>query len=430
MPVEERENIYSAETNEIMKSIPGRLVRWGMSLFFLFLIILFVGGILFKSPGKVTIPVIITSDNPPAIIKAVKGGNIEILVPDESSEVREGEIIAVIENRAKTEDINALTGIIESIEYFDWDSLVYADVLPANPSLGEVQGSYISFQKEFDRFRYYIEQGFLEHQIRLLERQLVKQDEYQGKLSEQYEFQKDELDLAIKGFERDSLLYSGGYITVPEYEQSKRDIVQKKSAFKGFEASLINNELGRLRLEESIIQMKMQLEQEKMQFRINLDEKLKVLKSAIDQWEEQYVLKSPADGIVTYTRYWSNNQSVNAGDIIATVVPYEIGSIIGKAYIPVSEIGKVKEGLNVSISLPGYPYMKYGKLSGIIKSISLVPDKEGYVANISLPEGMKTTYGRELDFIQEISGTAEIITEERSILFGFIEPLKSRLKND
>jgi len=74
--------------------------------------------------------------------------------------------------------------------------------------------------------------------------------------------------------------------------------------------------------------------------------------------------------------------------------------------------------------------MEYGKLSGIIKSISLVPDKEGYVANISLPEGMKTTYGRELDFIQEISGTAEIITEEKSILSGFIEPLKSVLKFD
>jgi len=286
MPVEERENIYSAETNDIMKSIPGRLIRWGMSLFFLFLIILFVGGILFKSPGKITIPVIITSNNPPAIIKAVKGGNIEILLPDESSEVKKGEIIAVIENRAKTEDIYALTGIIESIGNFDWDSLIYADVLPKNPSLGEVQGSYISFQKEFNRFRYYIEQGFLENQIRLLKQQLIKQDEYQKKLLEQHEFQKNELDLVIKGFERDSLLYSGGYITIPEYERSKRDIIQKKSAFKGFEASLINNELGRLRLEESIIQMKMQLDQEKMQYRINLDEKLKVLKSAIDQWQE------------------------------------------------------------------------------------------------------------------------------------------------
>lgn len=430
MAEEKPESKYSAETNEIMKSIPGGLIRWGIVLFIAFVLILAIGGVLFKSPGKVTIPVILTSNNPPAIIKATKGGNIEILLPDESSEVKKGEIIAVIENRAKTEDINVLTGIIESIEYFDWDSLVYADVLPANPSLGEVQASYISFQKEFDRFRYYLKQDFLGHRIGLLEQQLVKQHEYQHKLTEQYEYQKDELDLAIRGFERDSLLYSGGYITIPEYERSKRSIIQNKSAFKNFEASMINNELSRLRLEESIIQMKMQLEQEKMQFRINLDEILKILKSAIDQWEEQYVLTSPSEGIITYTRYWSNNQTVNTGDIIATVVPTEISSIIGKAFIPATEIGAVRVGLNVSITLPGYPYMEYGKLTGIIESISLVPDEEGYVANIGLPQGMRTTYGKELDFIQSISGTMEIITDEKSILSGLIEPVKSVLKNN
>jgi len=428
MPEDRLENKYSAETNEIMKSIPGGLIRWGIALFVVFMLILIIGGVLFKSPDKVTIPVIITSDNPPAIIKARKAGNIEILVPGESSEVSKGDLIAVIENRARTADINTLKIIIESIEYKRWDNMVGAEKLCTNLSLGEVQSSYISFQKEFDRFSYYLKQDFLGHKIRLLEQQLLKHHEYKHKLTEQFEYQKDELSLAIKGFERDSLLYSGGYITIPEYERSKRDIVQKKSAFKGFEASMINNELSRLRLEENIIQMKMQLEQEKMQFRINLDEKLKVLKSAIDQWEEQFVLKSPAEGIVTYTRYWSNNQAVNAGDIIATVVPSEISSIIGKAFIPVTEIGAVRVGLKVSISLPGYPYMEYGKLSGIIEGISLVPDEEGYVANIGLPQGMETTYGKYLDFIQEISGTMEIITDERSILSGLIEPVKSVLK--
>lgn len=111
-------------------------------------------------------------------------------------------------------------------------------------------------------------------------------------------------------------------------------------------------------------------------------------------------------------------------------MPSRVSSIIGKAIIPVTEIGAVRIGLNVSVSLPGYPYMEYGKLNGIIESISLVPDEEEYVANIGLPQGMKTTYGKAFDFIQEISGTMEIITDEKSILSGLIEPVKSVLKND
>lgn len=38
---------------------------------------------------------------------------------------------------------------------------------------------------------------------------------------------------------------------------------------------------------------------------------------------------------------------------------------------------------------------------------------------------MRTTYNREIGFIQEMNGTAEIITEESRLIYKFINPLKA-----
>ncbi|MBW6537168.1 MAG: hypothetical protein K0B11_19325, partial [Mariniphaga sp.] len=64
---------------------------------------------------------------------------------------------------------------------------------------------------------------------------------------------------------------------------------------------------------------------------------------------------------------------------------------------------------------------------GHIRSVSLVPEQEGYIAEISLEKGMLSSYSEQLKLVQEMDGTAEIITKEMRIIYRFINPLKSLL---
>jgi HlyD family secretion protein len=48
---------------------------------------------------------------------------------------------------------------------------------------------------------------------------------------------------------------------------------------------------------------------------------------------------------------------------------------------------------------------------------------------VDFPEKLKTTYGKELIFSQEMQGSAEIVTEDLRLLDKFINPIKSVLKN-
>ncbi len=56
--------------------------------------------------------------------------------------------------------------------------------------------------------------------------------------------------------------------------------------------------------------------------------------------------------------------------------------------------------------------------------MSLIPDKEGlYLIDVKLPKRLITSYNKEIDFKQEMRGTAEIITEDLRLIERFFYQL-------
>lgn len=103
----------------------------------------------------------------------------------------------------------------------------------------------------------------------------------------------------------------------------------------------------------------------------------------------------------------------------------ETGDIIGKIKLPVNGSGKVMPGQRVNIRVTGYPYMEFGFLTGKVVSVSLLADDESiYTVTVSLPQDLHTSYGKSLDFKGELSGTAEVMTDERSITARLLSPLR------
>ena len=99
--------------------------------------------------------------------------------------------------------------------------------------------------------------------------------------------------------------------------------------------------------------------------------------------------------------------------------------IIGKIKLPVSGSGKVCPGQRVNISVTGYPYMEFGFLTGEVLSVSLLASEDNmYTVTVSLPQNLCTSYGKQLDFKGELSGTAEVMTDERSVTARLLSPLR------
>jgi HlyD family secretion protein len=141
-------------------------------------------------------------------------------------------------------------------------------------------------------------------------------------------------------------------------------------------------------------------------------------------WENNYLLISPIDGVVSFTRFWSANQSVLKDEPVINIVPLETGIFLGRINLKMQRSGKVKTGQIVNIKLSGYPYLEYGMVRGIVKSKSLVPTGDAYIIEIELPNGLSTLYGTKLDFTQNMQGSAEIITEDVRLLQKIINPFR------
>jgi len=150
------------------------------------------------------------------------------------------------------------------------------------------------------------------------------------------------------------------------------------------------------------------------------------LKNSIKDWEDRYVLKSNIDGKVSFLNYWSTNQTVNQGDLVFTIIPTKNASFIAKLKSQAQNSGKIKKGQTVNIKLESYPETEFGTLQGTISSISLTPNQEGqYLINVDLPPTLITSYNKTIPFKQEMSGSAEIVTEDLRLIERFFYQFKS-----
>ena len=82
---------------------------------------------------------------------------------------------------------------------------------------------------------------------------------------------------------------------------------------------------------------------------------------------------------------------------------------------------KVKIGQCVNLKFAVYPYMEYGIVKGVVGKIASIPTGDSYEVEINLPDQLVTTYGKKLEFQQELSGTAEIITENQRLLSRILQ---------
>jgi hypothetical protein len=154
----------------------------------------------------------------------------------------------------------------------------------------------------------------------------------------------------------------------------------------------------------------------------------KTLKSQFDTWELTYVLKSPVSGKVTIGNYWSENQNVKVGDIIMSVVPAKTERPFGKLTLTMENSGKVKVGQKVNIRLSGFAANEFGMLTGKVSSLSLVPEQGKYYVKVDLINGLTTNYNHQLPFMQEMTGNAEIITEDMRLIERIIAPIRLMTK--
>ena len=412
---EEKEiELRSEDVQEILTRVPHWMIRWGNVVILSIILILFSVSWILKYPDLISTQITITTAIPPEKLVAKTSGKIQAILVTDRTNVAKKTPLAVIENSANYKDVFVLKSIVDTIDInkskFPFEKLASAE-------LGEIESSYAIFQKESiaddlnSKLQPYKVEGVAQsyEAIQLKERLSL--------LESQKSINQSELELQKKDLERYEGLYKKGIIATQEIEKQRLVYLQSQKNYKNvlntistLKSSL--NELNRTSKTTQINESKENINLER-----NVVQAFYQLKKVIKDWELNYVLRSSINGKVTFLQIWTENQNIEVGSTVFAIIPSDKSNFIGKVKAPALNSGKIKVGQDVTIRLANYPDTEFGILKGKVKTISLTPDKDNnLLIDVSLPNGLETSYKKQITFQQEMTGNADIITEDLRLI--------------
>jgi HlyD family secretion protein len=423
----EKIELRSDEVQEILGMVPSWIVRWGTVVILLTVLAILAGSYFFSYPDIVRADIVVTTENPPSTLEARTDGPIELFVKD-SQFVETGKHLAMIRYAAEYDDYLELKYEIELLRTLipDFNKEEFM-VLDEDYRIGDIQQAYTGFIQAYQDYYDFLVTDIYTQQIRSTVNQIQGRRKFLSELEEQRKILQKRLDNANSRFERISKSYAEGVVTEIEYEDTQNEVYEIENRIADSRLNIISTENEIIELQQDTAQYRLDEWQEKQDKQSNLRAAFENLEAAILSWEQQYLLIALTDGVVSFTGTWAENQNVNSGERVLTVVPENPGEIIGKIGLPVEGAGKVEIGDAVNIKFDNFPYLEFGMVGGRIRSISQVPDDQLYSVDVELTDGLVTFYGDTITFNQEMPGIAEIITDDRKLLERITSPIRSVL---
>jgi len=423
--MEEHEHIQlrSDEVEDILGRPPSWIVRWGITIIFLSLIGLGVMSWIVQYSDIVEGTIVVTTPSPPMNIVAETSGRLEKLNVENDGEVKKGDLVAVIESTANYEDIMWLDRKVQS---YIQKQIPFTS--SRNLKLGDVQYAYSDYLRDYKDYNFKVKGSFEKQQVEQIF-QMIKTKEKKIRIAEEKERNlRRDIQLAREKVNRYRQLLSNGSTSRQKLDDVTAEYNRIESGIENIRSEIVGYETDIERLEADKIQIQRGKVEGGNDRLIRVMDSMNKLSSQIGDWKDKHLIEAPVDGKITLFDIRAEEQYVNANQEIMMIIPKQ-EEIMGRMEISVSGAGKIEKGDVVNILLHEYPSKEYGVVKGEIKGISLIPKDDRYLVDIALPTGLKTTYKKELDFKQEMSGVAEIITDKKRFIFRIFDQFRDLFEN-
>jgi HlyD family type I secretion membrane fusion protein len=359
------------------------------------------------------------------LVQAVKAGKITHIAVKTHQKVKQGDIIASLDDFSLQQDLQQLQSNLQATE----------------TQIEQLQALIISKNNQINA-----EKQQINNQIAGLQAELnLERNNYQNlqiELNTTLKTAQANFDLAQDQLTRYQNLVATGAIAVlqlKEQESAYRNAeAQLQKAIAKKDPSNQTMEIVRQKIAQTKAQGNAtiaQLEQEQqtlLQEQIKLQAQLKSdRKNLIKITAElaDLLIRSPASGIIQELNLRNSGQVIIAGNAIATIAPSE-SSLTVKAAVNTSEISRVEVGQLVRMRVSSCPYTDYGILSGEVTTISPDAITQGKVTAYEVTiEPHKTTLQqatRQCTIQSGMEGRADIITEEEALFRYLVRKLKIR----
>lgn len=400
---------------EILQRPPGWTVRWGSAVITALLAGLVLFSALIRYPDVIPGAAIITTRNPPVRLVAYSGGKVVSVYKKENDPLVKGDRILAIENSAEEKD---LAGLRAYLDRMDNSLSGKPDLIPLpgfRMQVGDMQSALDELIASVHGFNTLASDRYYRTQTENLENQIAQY----GKLIElnrkQWILSQKELENASQKFQAQKQLYGEGAISRMDFLQEEDAFLQSQKQVQESEKILVQNRITLTDYERQFNDAQFQQENKAREILLSIRQRLNNLRNQLGNWQRSFTVEAPCNGRLALLKPLANGQYIKQGEELFAVIPEE-QSYIARVNVSSANAGKIKEGQEVNIRLSDYHFAEYGLIPGRVKTISAISSDDHYRVEVTLPAGLRTTYNNVLDYKPEMNGTAEIVTEEISVL--------------
>lgn len=422
------QNETADDVEEVLGATPSWILTRGTTVIFIAVLAIVLFSCLIKYPDIVIAQVKLTTKNPPSTVEARSSGKVQRLLVRNGAFVTKNQKLAIIESTAHYEDIESLGRQLKQVKVGLYNPIPNFSTLEEGGILGPVQSSFNDFLVQYLDLKNYILLDVVGKQIDTYKQQILNYEKYISLLSRRLANQKKIYQINVNVFKRDSILLKSKTISNADFERSLQSLFSSENDLETIKAQIESTSMDKAKISYQVSDLENQKIEKINQMVTSVRGALKSLEGAITEWDKTFIIRSPIAGKITFNNYWVENQSVQTGNNVFTIIPTNTKMIIGRAKLSILRSGKVKIGQRVNIKLNNYPYEEYGIVNATINNISLVPERDNkedpfYTVEMTLPYGLKTSYNKTLPFQQEMEASGEIITNTMSVFSRFIQPI-------
>lgn len=439
---EQRPDNRTAEWNQPIQDIiatpPGCLLHSGLTVLAIVVVMAIALAAFIRYPDKISAKGIMTSQSPPIDLVAKSNGIVAEIFATQGAAVQAGEPILYLQNPANRGDVEKLHAFLAAYARAASQADYLQLSFPAELQVGELQSRYASVELAFQELLLLLRQSGTARQIATIQAEIYKTDQLHEVLIKERELAQKELEVIARNYERSKKLQQEKVVSDLEAEKAAATLLSFEKQLNNLENGLIQNRIRREQLQLEILQLDEGRSEAINSQLFLIEERINQLKQGMAAWEETWLLRAALSGVLSFKSSTVPNQYVLANQVIASIIP--LGQPEGhfvRVVAPETGIGKIQPGDKTILKIDGYPYKEYGTVVSQLQSISLLPeqDQQGnsfYELIIPLPNTITTNYGKPIPFRPNQGLTAEVITEDQSILqrvlYQFLNLINNNIK--
>lgn len=413
--LDEADRIYSIEIREIISARPAWIVRNGIALYFVIISAGFTSSFIIKYPDIIKAPIRIVGINLPKQIISKSEGKLMALFVQENQQAREGMILGVIQSSADFRQIqqfdNWIEGQLQKKESSNKAKWNDAQTLPLFTSLGDLQSFYQDLQQQIYQLGWSNPNGYFEQKKQTIAKELFSMQSLHQNATQQKRLIEQDLVLQQHLLKVNESLVKEKVIAPLDLNKDKSAVISKQQQLAQMDAGAINQITSTIIKQKELLEISKSIEDIKH----NYNAALLNAKTAITEWKNRYLIVATENGNIQFASYFQTNSWIKAGQELFYIVPYQ-PSYFAEALASQQNFGKIAKGQQVNIALKSYQRNEFGILKGIISNIPSVPYKDtAFLIKVYLKDGLLTNYKKNIPFSNNLSGTAEIVTEKASL---------------